>query len=74
MSLIENEQTKLTATYLNGVAIAIFAIGALAPIISLSDRGLQGWTLGQTAVILICLIISLILHLGARRSLRELRP
>ncbi len=27
MTLIRNEQTKLLATYLNGVAIAVFAIG-----------------------------------------------
>jgi hypothetical protein len=34
MSLIENERTKLTAAYLNGLAIAIFAIGGLAPFFS----------------------------------------
>lgn len=31
MTLIHNEQAKLTATYINGLAIATFALGALAP-------------------------------------------
>ena len=30
MSLIHNERTQLTATYLNGIAIAIFAVGGFA--------------------------------------------
>lgn len=38
MSLVGNERTKLTATYLNRVAIAIFAIGAFAPLVSLLPR------------------------------------
>ncbi|UHC17350.1 hypothetical protein LRS73_05495 [Methylobacterium currus] len=32
--LISNEQAKLTATYVNGIAIAIFAVGCLAPMIA----------------------------------------
>jgi hypothetical protein len=34
MSLVHNERTKLTATYINGLAIAVFAVGGLAPILS----------------------------------------
>ncbi len=33
-TLISNEQAKLTATYVNGVAIATFAVGCLAPLIA----------------------------------------
>ena len=33
--LVANEQTKLSATYLNGLAIAIFAVGGLAPVVAL---------------------------------------
>jgi hypothetical protein len=33
VSLVQNEQVKLTATYLNGLAIAIFAVGGLAPVV-----------------------------------------
>jgi len=39
MSLIHNEQTKLTATYLNGLAMAIFAIGAVAPVVTIFSGG-----------------------------------
>ena len=31
MSLIENEQAKLSATYLNGIGIALAAVGGIAP-------------------------------------------
>jgi len=34
MSLIQNEQTKLTATYLNGLAIALFGVGGIAPVLA----------------------------------------
>jgi hypothetical protein len=41
MNLVGNERTKLTATYVNGVAIAIFAIGGFAPLISLASASTQ---------------------------------
>ncbi|HSI41256.1 MAG TPA: hypothetical protein VLA00_11990 [Xanthobacteraceae bacterium] len=34
VSLIHNERTKLSATYLNGVAIAVLAVGGLGPLIT----------------------------------------
>jgi hypothetical protein len=42
--LVNNEQRKLTATYLNGLGIAIFAVGMVAPFVATglhppSDRG-----------------------------------
>jgi len=75
MSVVHNEQTKLTATYLNGMAIALFAVGGLAPMFSYAFGSMTGrplWTVVFTAAI--CLISSAILHLVARRSLRELIP
>jgi Na+-driven multidrug efflux pump len=36
---VHNERTKLTATYLNGVAIAVIAVGGLAPIFSAFYNG-----------------------------------
>jgi len=33
---IHNERTKLTATYLNGAATAVLAVGALAPLFSVA--------------------------------------
>ncbi|MCX5495182.1 amino acid transporter [Kaistia dalseonensis] len=32
--LVQNEQRKLTASFLNGIAIALFAVGGLAQILS----------------------------------------
>lgn len=58
MSLIHNERTKLTATYFNGAAISIFAIGGFAPVAAGFGSGLQ--------------TVTIILHLLARRVLKGL--
>lgn len=69
MSLIHNERAKLTATYINGIAIAIFAVGSFAPALNTSpDRSV----LTLALQIGICLAASLILHLIARRFLKRL--
>lgn len=76
MSLVNNERVKLTATYLNGVAIAVFAVGTLAPLFSYaysdadSSRSLWSVILVSAA----CLVISGTIHYGARYSLRKLQP
>ena len=74
MSLVHNERTKLTATYLNGLAIALFAVGGLAPIFSraFGEGARPLWTLATAAVI--CLVGSAALHLWARRILKGLIP
>lgn len=71
MSLIRNEQTKLTATFLNGIAIAMFAVGNLAPSIGLAAGSVPASPL---VVFLMgyCLGTCLILHLTARRILRRM--
>ncbi|QRM42397.1 amino acid transporter [Rhizobium sp. BG4] len=72
MSLVENERTKLTATFLNGIAIAVFAVGSFAPTIaSLGATGTTSTTIRMIAVI--CLLASGALHLTARGTLRGLR-
>jgi hypothetical protein len=68
MSLIHNEQTKLTATYLNGLAIAVAAIGGLQPLVSEMP-----WGSSTVFRILICLMISLLLHLLALATLTGLK-
>lgn len=71
MSLIHNERTKLTATYLNGVAIAVFAVGTLAPVLStVSGTITPSWALLITSAI--CLIASGALHWMARQILKGL--
>ncbi len=75
MNLLSNEQVKLTATYLNGIAITIFAVGGLAPLVALVSG-----TASPSAVPLIialtsvCVVLSGALHLIARRHLRQLKP
>lgn len=66
-----NEQRKLTANYLNGIAVALITVGVLAPIIGLLTGTLTNpWIIAF--VPLGCGIISVALHYGARQSLREL--
>ena len=74
MSLIHNEQIMLTATYLNGLASAVLAIGGFAPLVSYA-YGADGQSPGAVAAIsLICLLASVALHLADRRILGRLRP
>jgi len=70
-ALVRNERTKLTATYFNGVAIAIFAVGALAPSINATDSQARFWPVVAPTIV-ICLLISATLHFVARRILKGL--
>jgi hypothetical protein len=71
-NLVRNERTKLTATYFNGVAIAVVAVGGFAPLISAANSTAALWpTVVPTSVI--CLFISGTLHLAARRILKGLK-
>lgn len=72
MSLVHNERTKLTATFLNGIAIAIFAVGAFAPAIS-SFSVSYGPSAEVRTTALICIVVASALHLLARAVLRGLR-
>ena len=75
VSLIANEQVKLTATYLNGLAIAIFAVGGLAPVVGIvSGTAQTGAAGGIAALTSICVSVSAGLHLAGRRILRGLKP
>lgn len=74
-ALIANERTKLSATYVNGVAIAVLAVGGLAPLFAQRAtppiNPVDPWL--TPAISLLCLCISGALHWAARGSLRELR-
>ncbi len=75
MSVVENEQVKLTATYLNGLAIAIFAVGGLAPLVSIvSGTAHPSALLPIAALTTVCVLLSGALHLIAKRHLRQLQP
>ena len=58
--LVRNEQRKLTASFLNGVAIAMFGIGGFAPVAALAQSG----TVSLTVAIFVfgCLFGSVGLH------------
>ncbi|MFN3077642.1 MAG: amino acid transporter [Alphaproteobacteria bacterium] len=75
MSLVENERTKLTATFMNGIAIAMVAAGAIAPLVAFS-YGLPGAAHGVTIALIGIGWISggIALHLVARRHLKGLAP
>ena len=69
------EQTKLTATLLNNLALAFIVAGFVAPAIAFTQRAssppLDGLTLLFSAV---WLSVEVVLHLVARAYLRRLEP
>ncbi|MBL3552578.1 amino acid transporter [Rhodovulum sulfidophilum] len=72
MTTIRDEQTKLTANYVNGLALALFAVGGLASLFSnaYSEHGLTTQVVLASAV---CFVASLLLHLLARLILKGLK-
>lgn len=65
--LVRNERRKLSATYVNGVAIAIFAVGGFAPLVSFTQSA--SLQLGTIILALVCFGGSFTLHWLARRLL-----
>ena len=74
MSPARIEQTKLTATLLNNLALAFIVAGFVAPMIAFSQRGPSGPVFDVPTVLfsLAWLSVGLVLHLLARASLRRL--
>ena len=71
--LVDNERIKLSATYLNGIAIALMTAGVLAPlvgVVSSAATQVRPWQLA--AVVVSCMLASGGLHLIARRLLKGL--
>ena len=73
--LVGNERAKLSATYINGVAIAVLAVGGLAPLFAQRPPGPANPSsivaTGITAFV--CVVVSAVLHWTARTVLRGLR-
>lgn len=70
---IHNERTKLTATWLNGISIAMYAVGGLTPMFSsIYNSGGPGILVAIGTVI--CFFAATALHLLARRTLKGLKP
>ncbi len=78
MSLVHNEQTKVTAGYLNAAASAFFGAGVVAPlaaaVFGLTGPGLPVSTLIIVTGATIFLGVSIGFHLAARYVLRGLKP
>jgi hypothetical protein len=75
-TLVANERAKLTAAYLNGVAIGLLLIGAFAPVFSFmfaAQASRPSLTLLGVAI-LVCQLGSGCLHWIARRVLGGLKP
>jgi len=75
MSLVHNEQTKLSAAWLNTLATALVAAGTFAPFAALL-YGLSSPTVSRTALALAAVACSaggVALHLGGRALLRRLQ-
>ncbi len=54
MSLVQNERTKLTASCINGVAIAAIVAGSVSPLVTLAYTAaphLPAWRLGALSVV-----------------------
>jgi hypothetical protein len=75
MHTVHNERVKITATFLNGIAIAIFIIGTFAPAIQVAratDVPVDNWA--RTVVIgVVCIAAAGALHFTARAILGRLR-
>lgn len=69
--VIHNEITKLKATTLNGVALAFFISGGIAPLVGV---GVTGFTLLQAIMGLVWFFMGLVLHSMAQNVLRGLLP
>ncbi|SFG64830.1 hypothetical protein [Methylobacterium gossipiicola] len=73
--LVTNERAKLTATYVNGVAVAVLAVGGLAPVFAQRLPGpIDPSAAIRTALTsLVCIVVSGVLHWMGRSILRGLR-
>ncbi len=74
MSLIHNERRKITATAINGIAIATMVAGAVAPLIAWS-YGVSNAPSGRYLIVTsaIWFLAAICLHLIARAMLGGLK-
>jgi hypothetical protein len=73
VTLVRTEQIKLTATYLNGIAITVFGIGGLTiPFNLYSSAALTASPWIAATISVVCFAASAVLHLAGKRVLREL--
>jgi hypothetical protein len=71
MSMKHNEKVKLFATYMNGLAISLFAVGCLGVVASLMIKS-EPMTVGKGIAYATFFIASIAWHLAGRRALDRL--
>ena len=72
-SAARNEQAKLSATYVNNIAVAVMALGLLTPVFTTwLGTGTPGSS--RLEVPIICFGASIALHVLARLILRRITP
>ena len=75
MHLVHNERTKLTATWINTLAAAFIAAGAVAPIAAIL-YGLSAFPVAPERLVglaIACVAIGVGIHMLARAELGRLR-
>ena len=70
---IRNEQVKLTATFLNGAGIAIFAIGGIAPLVGFASGSSAASGLAVAVTSLVAIGVGVLVHFIARFVLKGIR-
>lgn len=71
--IVRNERTKARATYLNGLAVAVLAVGGLAPIAS-AVASAHPPSPAASLLVVVCLGASFALHSWAITVLKDLEP
>ena len=70
-ALVHNERVKLASAYLNGLAVALFAVGGIAPTVALVTVARP--VAATPFIVAVCFVLSLLLHIAARLILGRLR-
>lgn len=71
--LVNNERLKLLVTFVNGMGIAVFAVGVLAPIVASASRS-DSFGGAAALTTIFCFSGAFILHYLASTILKGLQP
>ena len=68
------ERIKLRSQYANGIAVSLFAVGVLGPVVAIigTQAASHPQTMALAATALVCFVLSVVLHLYAVENLGEL--
>lgn len=74
LSEASKERIKLRSQYANGMAISLFAVGVLGPVVAImgTDGNTTARLVGLALTAIVCFGLSVALHLHAAKNLGEL--